>query len=87
MQKYTKYVKIRKNHPRHLYKFLLPLLPLKGGNPRRGGQGWGAFRGMVGSHKVLLHPKDALGLKNPFITVLQPESRKKQSKQCEKLLQ
>ena len=23
MQKYTKYVKIRKNHPRHLYKFLL----------------------------------------------------------------
>ena len=24
MQKYAKYVKIRKNHPRHLYKFLLP---------------------------------------------------------------
>ena len=23
MQKYTKYVKICKNHPRHLYKFLL----------------------------------------------------------------
>ena len=25
MQKYTKFVKIYKNHPRHLYKFLLPL--------------------------------------------------------------
>ena len=24
MQKYIKYVKICKNHPRHLYKFLLP---------------------------------------------------------------
>ena len=32
MQKYTKYVKICKNHPRHLYKFLLP----RGGSPLGG---------------------------------------------------
>ena len=35
MQKYTKYVKIRQNHPRHLYKFLLPGKPLN--DPSLGG--------------------------------------------------
>ena len=44
MQKYTKYVKICKHHPRHLYKFLLRLPGDK--KSRTGSLGWALAQGL-----------------------------------------
>ena len=53
MQKYTKYVKICKNHPRHLYKFLLSQRGPLGGAENEGLELQGVPWGSPGSIKCI----------------------------------
>ena len=51
MQKYTKYVRICKNHPRHLYKFLL------GGRGEPGSEAGGMGRSLFDKPEKPAKPK------------------------------